>query len=111
VRLLFDENLSAGLPRNLADIFPDSLHVRDIGLKSGSDRDIWVYAKANGLTVVTKDEDFHLRTIFDRSGPKVVWVRLGNCSARVVENLLRAERESILRLDTQPERCLILGLR
>ncbi len=111
MRLLSDENLSAWLPINLADVFPNSLHVRDIGLKSEPDRDIWIYAKAHGLTVVTKDEDFHRRTVFDKSGPKVVWIRLGNCSARVIESLLRAEQGAIQKLETHPERCLVVGLR
>lgn len=111
MKLLFDENLSAWLPQNLADIFPDSIHVRDIGLKSGPDRDICNYARTHSLIVVTKDEDFHQRTLFERNGPKVVWIRLGNCSARAIEELLRAEQQAIQELAIRSTRCLILGLR
>lgn len=70
MKLLFDENLSAWLPQNLADIYPGSLHVRDIGLKSMPDGDIWEYAKANGFAIVTKDSDFHERSIFDKDAPE-----------------------------------------
>ena len=35
MKLLFDENLSYKLVRLLADLFPDSVHVRDVGLESG----------------------------------------------------------------------------
>ena len=37
MRLLFDQNLSHKLVKRLADVFPDSLHVRDIGMRSASD--------------------------------------------------------------------------
>jgi predicted nuclease of predicted toxin-antitoxin system len=37
MKLLFDENLSPRLPRLLAEQFPDSVHVRDCGLKGAPD--------------------------------------------------------------------------
>ncbi len=37
MKLLFDENLSHKLVRRLADLFPDSVHVRDAGLKAAED--------------------------------------------------------------------------
>ena len=46
MRLLFDENLSHQLVRLLGDIFPQSVHVRDVGLKSADDPLVWQYAKA-----------------------------------------------------------------
>jgi predicted nuclease of predicted toxin-antitoxin system len=38
MKLLFDENLSPNLPHRLRDLFPDSLHVRDVGMKATIDR-------------------------------------------------------------------------
>ena len=37
MKLLFDENLSPKLVRLLEDLSPDSVHVRDVGLKSADD--------------------------------------------------------------------------
>jgi predicted nuclease of predicted toxin-antitoxin system len=37
VRLLLDENLPPDSARDLADAFPRSAHVRDLGLQSASD--------------------------------------------------------------------------
>ncbi|WP_292857915.1 DUF5615 family PIN-like protein [Nostoc sp. LPT] len=34
MKLLFDENLSPKLPSHLSDLFPNSLHVRDLGMKN-----------------------------------------------------------------------------
>jgi predicted nuclease of predicted toxin-antitoxin system len=37
MKLLFDENLSPKLPNRLSDLFPNSLHVRDVGMKATID--------------------------------------------------------------------------
>jgi predicted nuclease of predicted toxin-antitoxin system len=92
VKLLFDENLSPKLVVRLADLFPDSLHVRDVGLKAANDPEVWEYARDNDLVIVSKDSDMHQRSFLFGAPPKVVWVRLGNCSTTDVENLLRHHR-------------------
>ena len=48
MKLLFDQNLSPRLPGLLADIYADSIHVRQMGLRDADDLEIWEYAKANG---------------------------------------------------------------
>ena len=95
MKLLFDENLSHKLPQRLADIFPDSLHVRDVGMKAADDPSVWDYAKANGFIIVSKDADMHDLSLVFGDPPKVVWVRLGNCSTSDVENLLRQNLDGI----------------
>ena len=89
MKLLFDENLSPKLARRLADLFPDSVHVRDVGLKAADDPLVWEYAKDGGLMIISKDSDMHQRSFVFGHPPKVVWVRLGNCSTSDVESLLR----------------------
>ena len=37
MKLLFDENLSYKLARRVEDLFPDSIHVRDVGMKATED--------------------------------------------------------------------------
>lgn len=95
MKLLFDENLSHKLARRLADLFPDSLHVRDVGLKTTDDPLVWDYAKYNGLMIVSKDMDMHDLSLVFGNPPKVIWIRLGNCSTSQVENLLRQEFDTI----------------
>jgi predicted nuclease of predicted toxin-antitoxin system len=41
------------------DIYPNSLHVRDVGMKATIDPIVWDYAKDNDLTIVSKDADMH----------------------------------------------------
>jgi predicted nuclease of predicted toxin-antitoxin system len=95
VKLLFDENLSYKLAHRLADIFPNSLHVRDVGLKATNDPLVWDYARDNDFMLVSKDADMHDRSLVFGNPPKVIWVRLGNCSTRRVEELLRRDFDVI----------------
>ena len=95
MKLLFDENLSPNLVRLLDDLFPNSVHVRDIGLKAADDPQVWDYAKGNGLIIVSKDADMHQRSFMFGAPPKLVWVRLGNCSTSEVEELLRRHIEAL----------------
>lgn len=94
MKLLFDENLSHKLARRLADIFPDSIHVRDIDLKASDDPLVWDYARDNDFMIVSKDADMHDLSLVFGNPPKVIWVRIGNCSTLDVENLLRREFEA-----------------
>ncbi|MBE9013124.1 DUF5615 family PIN-like protein [Pseudanabaenaceae cyanobacterium LEGE 13415] len=89
MRLLFDENLSPKLPNRLSGLFPHSLHVRDVGMKATIDPIVWDYAKVNDLMIVSKDADMHDLSLVFGSPPKVIWIRLGNCSTSQVESLLR----------------------
>jgi predicted nuclease of predicted toxin-antitoxin system len=96
MKLLFDENLSHKLTRLLEDLFPSSIHVRDVNLKAADDPVVWEYAKDNSLILVSKDADMHQRSFLFGPPPKVVWVRLGNCSTSDVERLLRQNISTII---------------
>lgn len=109
MKLLFDENLSPNLPRRLADLFPDSLHVRDIGMKATDDPIVWDYAKANHMMIVSKDADIHDLSLIFGNPPKVVWLRLGNCSTSDVESLLRREFD-VIRTFHEDEHVSLLAL-
>ena len=89
MKLLFDQNLSYRLVRLLADTFPDCQHVRNVGLKEAPDTQVWEFARSNSYAIVSKDSDFHQRSLLLGFPPKVVWVRLGNCSTKAVEQILR----------------------
>jgi len=102
VKLLFDENVSPRLVVGLSDVFPGSVHVRDAGLSRASDAAIWDYARYHGLTIVSKDSDFHQASFLRGSPPKVIWIRRGNCATADIETLLRSNRTEILAFATDP---------
>jgi len=102
MKLLFDQNLSHRLVGQLAGEFPGSAHVRDAGLAAAPDPDVWAYAAANGFAIVSKDTDFQHRALLYGSPPKVIWIRLGNCSTAAVANLLRSRLADILAFEADP---------
>jgi len=109
MRLLFDENLSPKLPNRLGDLFPNSIHVRDAGMKVTIDPIVWSYAKDNDLIIVSEDADMHDLSLVFGNPPKVIWLRLGNCSTLQVENLLRQNFE-VIKLFHADENVSLLAL-
>ena len=95
MKLLFDQNLSHKLVRRFTDLFPDSTHVREVGLKEAEDPAVWEYAKQRNFMIVSKDADFHQRSFVFGFPPKVVWIRLGNCTTADVEQVIRKNFKSI----------------
>ena len=94
-RFLFDENLAARLVRELADVYPGSAHVGDVGLLGAADLAIWQYAREHELLIATIDEDFNRFSVLYGSPPKVIWIRSGNCSTEDIARLLRERRSEI----------------
>ncbi|MGH8650663.1 MAG: DUF5615 family PIN-like protein [Gammaproteobacteria bacterium] len=97
MRLLFDENLSFRLARELADVYPDSAHVRDIGLLGAADQAVWAYAAQEGFLLTSKDTDFYQRSLLFGAPPKVVWLRIGNVSTAAIATLLRQRYVAVRR--------------
>ena len=95
MKLLFDQNLSFKLCRQLADIFPDSSQVRLLGLSEAEDRDIWEHAKANTFVLVSQDADFGDMATLYGPPPKVIWLRCGNQPTGAIEKRLRDHAEAI----------------
>jgi predicted nuclease of predicted toxin-antitoxin system len=96
VTLLLDENLSPQLVRLLAETYPEVRHVSDVGLERAPDSDVWAYARTHGLTIVSKDSDFHQRSLTERQPPRVIWIRRGNCSTATIAEILRTAKDSIV---------------
>jgi predicted nuclease of predicted toxin-antitoxin system len=88
MKLLFDQNLSFRLVKQLESYFPDSAHVRLLGMDTDDDRLIWQYAKDYDFTIVTQDADFELLSQLYGFPPKVIWLRCGNTATATIFNLL-----------------------
>jgi predicted nuclease of predicted toxin-antitoxin system len=95
MRLFFDEQLSESLCQRLADLYPESLHVRLLGLGGAADPRVWDVAREHGCLLVSKDEDFHRLSLLRGAPPKLVWVRLGNCTTGELARLLLRRFEDI----------------
>jgi predicted nuclease of predicted toxin-antitoxin system len=100
MKLLFDQNLSFKLCQTVADLFPQSNHVRLLGLSEVGDRVLWDYAKTNGFTIVSQDVDFAEMAIVLGSPPKVVWLRGGNQSTAAISTLIRRHADLIVAFES-----------
>ena len=78
-------------------------------MMAADDTTVWDYAKNEGFVIVSKDTDMHDLSLVLGLPPKVVWVRLGNCSTRQVEQLLRRDFE-VIRLFCGDDEVSLLAL-
>ena len=103
MRLLFDENLSSRFIEMLNSEFPDSQHIRNLGMKSAKDTEIWEYAINHKFTIVSKDVDFQQRSLLYGHPPKIVWIRIGNGSTLDIFNLIKLRSGEITAFYQDPD--------
>ena len=109
MKLLLDQNLSDRIISGISDLFPDSTHIKAVGLTEADDRVVWEWAKQHGFTIVSKDTDFHQRAIVFGHPPKVIWLRVGNCQSSLITNLLRSRYQVIRQfIESETESLLVL---
>lgn len=96
MKLLLDQNLSPRLLKALESAFPGSTHVRTAGLAHADDEEVWEFARREGFAIIPKDSDFHQRSFLFGFPPKVIWIRLGNCSTAAIQRLLEDSRQDIV---------------
>ena len=96
MKLLLDNNLSPKLVEAIADIFPESSHVALLRLDRASDLDVWTVAHEHQYTLVSKDSDFNDLLTAKGFPPKVIWIRIGNCTTAEVAQALRKNSTAIL---------------
>ena len=108
MKLLFDHHLSPTLVDRLADLFPDSEHVWNVGLHQAPDTEVWLYARAHDFTIVSKDADFPEISIELGYPPKLVWLQIENVSTDEVEALIRARYPKIIALPDAADRAILV---
>ncbi len=80
MKLLFDQNISHKLIKKIHDLYPDSSHVGLHKLSKSDDNLVRQFAIDNNFLIVTQDSDFYDIAIIKGIPPKIIWIRLGNCS-------------------------------
>ena len=65
-----------------------AIAVRDLALRDARDSKIFQAAREAGVVVMTKDRDFMRLLATYGPPPKVIWVRLGNCSNAALQDVL-----------------------
>jgi predicted nuclease of predicted toxin-antitoxin system len=110
VKLLLDENLSDRIVYRITDLYPDSEHVKTLALTNTDDGMIWEYAKANDFVIVSKDSDFHQRSLLYSHPPKFIYLRIGNSPTSKIVQILRDNFDTIVQFgDRELESILVLA--
>jgi predicted nuclease of predicted toxin-antitoxin system len=108
LKLLFDQNLSPQLAKNLQDLFPGSKHVMQLQSDLAGDIQVAHLAVSEDFTIVTQDDDFPELAYQLDPAPKVVWLTMGNSSTAHRERRLRAYHEQLEAFGADPERKLFI---
>ena len=97
MKLLLDANISWRLTSILKEHFGECLHADDIQELEfpAKDLKIWQYAKDNGYTIITCDNDFNNLNTLKGFPPKIVLLRTGNCRRKFMTDLLIQSKQII----------------
>ena len=57
--------------------------------------------------IVTKDEDFHRLSVLRGAPPKVVWLRIGNCTTEDIIRVLQDCATDIARFEAQSDETVL----
>ncbi|MBD2623950.1 DUF5615 family PIN-like protein [Microcystis flos-aquae FACHB-1344] len=110
MKLLLDENLSDRIIDKIIDLYSDSQRVKTLGLINTDDALIWEFAKFNDFVIVSKDADFHQRSLLYGHPPKFIYLRIGNSPTAKIIEILRDNFLIIVEFfDSETESLLILG--
>jgi len=108
MKLLLDQNLPRQLAGSLQLNFPGSSHVWLLGMAEASDEDVWAYAAEHGYVIVSKDTDFINRALLRGHPPKVIYLKVGNCSSKTVRDILLSRLADILDFLDDPIESLLM---
>ena len=97
MKLLLDENLSWRLVKKLTPFFTLVSHVSALKTEQpATDITIWNYAKANGFTIVSKDDDFEKIVLLRKAPPKLLFLKIFNLETNKTADLIIENREKII---------------
>ena len=97
MKIWIDAQLSPAIAPWLEEHFGVSTyHLRDLGLRDASDREIFQRAKAESCVVMSKDQDF--RELLEQYGPppQIIWLTCGNTSNERFKEILSLTFEKVL---------------
>ena len=110
MKLLLDENLSDRIIRSVLDLYRVAEHVIAVNLMHTDDAVIWEYARIYDFVIVSKDSDFHQRSLLHGHPPKFIYLRIGNSPTSKIVEILRDQFDVISQFsNSETESILILG--
>jgi len=108
MKLLIDNNISYRVCSLLAKSIEGCKHVSDFDMdKSTEDSASWSFAKNNGYTILTKDNDFETMSRLFGCPPKVIQLVCGNKKTMELISILEKNSAAIESFDSDDENCLM----
>jgi predicted nuclease of predicted toxin-antitoxin system len=101
---LVDAQLPPALARWLREAGHEAQHVDELGWRDASDELIWTHALQLDAVIVTKDEDFAVRSAQADVAPVIVWLRVGNTTNPALRAWIELRLSDIVVLLTQGSR-------
>lgn len=96
MRILIDQNISFRLIPKINHLFSEVEHVRSLGLTDAADITIFRQARLlNYDGILTLDEDFENIIIENSPPPKILWLRVRNCSTNHLAEIIVNKTEVI----------------
>ena len=83
---------------------PDYIHLKDLD-DEWPDTRVWIHAKAENLTIVSKDADFSAMALLEPLPPRVIHIRFGNLKMREFHERISSVWTSVCELSS---RCRIV---
>ena len=103
MKLLFDQNISFRILKQISDVYPEAKQVKDVGLENSSDSEIWEFARKNQYNIVTFDSDFYDLSVIKGIPPKIIWLRISNTSTIGIAKVLIDNQELIREFIQSPD--------
>lgn len=95
MKLLFDQNISPKILKKKIWKDVSLQHVRFVGLQDSPDLEIFLFARANGYSIVTFDSDFFDLSLIKGHPPKIIWIRTGNLTTESISKILLKHSQPI----------------
>ncbi|WP_310425024.1 DUF5615 family PIN-like protein [Chamaesiphon sp. VAR_48_metabat_135_sub] len=108
MKLLLEENLSSQIVRKIIDLYPDSAHIKNLGLKNTDDSSIWEYAKMNDFDIVSKDADFYQRNLLYADAPKFIYLWIGNSPTIEIVEILRDNFDTVCQFENSESASILV---
>jgi predicted nuclease of predicted toxin-antitoxin system len=97
VKLLLDENLSWRMIKKLSPFFEEVVHASDLKIiQPADDISIWNYAKKNGFTILSKDDDFEKIVLLRKAPPKLIYLKTYNLDTNKLVDLILGNKDKLI---------------
>jgi len=108
VKFLIDENLSDKLAARLDAAYPGTKHVKQLGLSSHADAELWELAHKDAFIILTQDDDFVEMSMMRGAPPKVVHLAMGNLTTKKWLSIIQANAVAISHFASDPDSGLLV---